>query len=82
MWGLGTSGKNNYGPSNMALLYQASTDEDGRLLNVHPFTCSCRQRTKIWAQTVHIIQSLDQDYHFKMDELTDLTSWTDSATDH
>ena len=34
----------------------ASSDEDGRLRTVHPSTCPCGQWTKIWAQTVHLME--------------------------
>ena len=34
---------------------QASADEDGRLRTVHPSIRPCGQRTKIWAQPVHLM---------------------------
>ena len=36
-------------------LFQASTDEDGRLRTVYLSIHPCGQWTKIWAETVHLM---------------------------
>ena len=46
---------NIYNKARKSSFGQASTDEDGRLRTVHSSMRPCGQHTKIWAQTVHLM---------------------------